>query len=67
MVWLTKVVGSTRKNCAPSYRVPEDDPHADDTLSTSHWNQHEIDMAVGLVGHPVRQGRCDSNDIAVTP
>ena len=39
--------------------------HRDSTLSTSHSNDFEIDMAAALVSHLIRQGKYESGDIAV--
>ncbi|KAI2733273.1 hypothetical protein CBS147332_288 [Penicillium roqueforti] len=36
-----------------------------DSMSTSHWNSHEIDMTVALVNHLVQQGEYKHGDIAV--
>jgi hypothetical protein len=36
-----------------------------DPMSTSHWNEHEINMTVALVNHLVQQGEYKHGDIAV--
>ncbi|KAJ5135138.1 uncharacterized protein N7515_004416 [Penicillium bovifimosum] len=37
----------------------------DDPMSTSHWNEYEINMTVALVNHLVQQGEYNHGDIAV--
>ncbi|KAL4882526.1 hypothetical protein BJY04DRAFT_217020, partial [Aspergillus karnatakaensis] len=38
---------------------------ADDAVTTSHWNAHEVEMTVALVHHLVNQGKYKSCDLAV--
>lgn len=45
------------------HQFPENGSNDEDT--TSYSNDHEIDMTAALVSHLVRQGKYESNDIAV--
>ncbi|KAF2671812.1 hypothetical protein BT63DRAFT_180528 [Microthyrium microscopicum] len=38
---------------------------ADDEQTTTHWNEHEIDMTVALVSHLIKQGTYSSENLAV--
>jgi DNA polymerase III delta prime subunit len=59
------VVGMRRRLFWLDHRVPEGGSGIHDAMATTHWNQHEIDMTIGLVSHLVRQGKYHSNEIAV--
>ena len=50
------------------YQEPEAGTYSSRIISTSHLNDFEIDMTAALVSHLVRQGKCQSEDIAfLTP
>lgn len=60
-----EVVGMRNRLFWLDHRKFENGASDTDAMSTSHWNEYEVDMTVALVNHLVRQGEYSSGDIAV--
>ena len=59
------VVGMRKRLFWLDHRIAEARCDTNQSLSTSHWNDWEIDMIAALVTHLVRQGVYKSEEIAV--
>jgi hypothetical protein len=59
------VPGMRKRLCWFDHRKPEANSSSNDAMATSHWNDYEIDMAVALINHLIRQGIYKAGDIAV--
>lgn len=60
-----QVVGMRRRLFWLDHRMPEADADNTSLLSTSHWNDYEIQMTIAVVNHLVCQGKYHSGEIAV--
>ena len=60
-----EVAGMRKRLFWLDHRMFENDASSTDAMSTSHWNNYEIEMAAALVNHLVRQGKYKNGDIAV--
>ncbi|KAI1439194.1 hypothetical protein GGR50DRAFT_7191 [Xylaria sp. CBS 124048] len=60
-----KVLGVRKRLFWLQHTVPEDRAQDESPTSTSHTNSFEVDMAVALARHLVRQGAYGPDDIAV--
>ncbi|PTU24827.1 hypothetical protein P175DRAFT_0450803 [Aspergillus ochraceoroseus IBT 24754] len=47
------------------HRQLEGGTSKDDAMATSHWNDYEIEMTIGLVSHLVKQGTYQAGDVAI--
>lgn len=60
-----EVVGMRKRLFWLDHRCPEGGAMSRDPTSTSHWNDHEIELTVALVNHLIRQGVYQGGEIAV--
>ncbi|KKK22768.1 hypothetical protein ARAM_003912 [Aspergillus rambellii] len=47
------------------HRQLEGGTSKDDAMATSHWNDYEIEMTIGLVSHLLKQGTYQAGDVAI--
>lgn len=60
-----EVMGMRKRLFWLDHRRLEGRASGDEAANTSHWNDYEIDLTLGLVNHLLRQGVYHSGDIAV--
>ncbi|KAJ5760746.1 hypothetical protein N7520_007902 [Penicillium odoratum] len=60
-----EVTGMRRRLFWFDHRVPEGGLSNAEDLSTSHWNDFEVDLTMALVNHLIRQGGYQEGNIAV--
>ncbi|KAL4985180.1 hypothetical protein BDW68DRAFT_198990 [Aspergillus falconensis] len=60
-----EVTGMRKRLFWLDHRVPEGNSSGEETMATSNWNDHEIQLTVALVNHLLCQGTYQSGDIAV--
>ncbi|KAJ5182661.1 hypothetical protein N7492_000277 [Penicillium capsulatum] len=60
-----EVAGMQKRLFWLDHRYPEGGAMSQDPMTTSHWNDHEIEMTVALASHLARQGVYQEGDIAV--
>ncbi|KAL4779073.1 hypothetical protein BJX76DRAFT_365548 [Aspergillus varians] len=60
-----EVIGMRKRLFWLDHRCPEGVASGQEAVATSHWNDYEIDLAVALVNHLLRQGTYQSGEIAV--
>ncbi|KAL4895634.1 hypothetical protein BDV59DRAFT_211274 [Aspergillus ambiguus] len=60
-----EVAGMRKRLFWLDHQFQEGGASIEDAMSTSHWNQHELDMTVGLVRHIIRQGKYHGTEVAV--
>ncbi|KAE8382302.1 hypothetical protein BDV26DRAFT_299696 [Aspergillus bertholletiae] len=60
-----EVAGMRKRLFWLDHRRLEGNSSIQDAMATSHWNDHEIELTLGLVNHLLRQGEYQAGDIAV--
>lgn len=60
-----QVTGIRKRLFWIDHTKPEVNPSTNDDMSTSHYNEHEIDMAAAIIKHLISQGTYKSGDIAL--
>ncbi|CAG8303689.1 unnamed protein product [Penicillium olsonii] len=60
-----EVVGMRKRLFWLDHRYPEGDPNSEDPMTTSHWNNHEVEVTIALVSHLLNQGVYRGGEIAV--
>ncbi|KAN0083757.1 hypothetical protein V8E54_002845 [Elaphomyces granulatus] len=60
-----QVTGIRKRLFWIDHTKPEVNPLTNDDMSTSHYNEHEIDMAAAIIKHLISQGTYKSGDIAL--